>query len=252
MAKKSAKSTKVQGTNVQVENVNNKVQNTNLISKVWDGTQYKEAKAVSYEELVQIENSMIETYKQGTREIKDAVSLYRKSLESAVSDIEKLYKGVEKCSLFGVDINVKKHLDILVRLSGVEVEKLFDVRFVSSLFDVYTFDCKEGGIQTLKSVKCRKTDKTDFPKLESSVEKVGFFIDIANTEHTDKDKVYYWKPICNFTPNLVLKSVFALNKDSVFRIEKEALKAAKKAANRKAKKAAKKAEKVDNTEAKTE
>lgn len=253
MAKKSAKSTEVQGTNVQVENVDNKVQSSNLISKVWNGTQYKEVKAVSYEELVQIENSMNETYKQSTKEIKDAVFLYRKSLESAITDIEKLYKGVAKGSLFGVDIDVKKHLDILVHLSGVEVEKLFDVKFVASLFDVYTFDNKESGVQTLKAVRCRKTDKTDFAKLESSAEKVGFYIDIASTEHTEKDKVYYWKPITNFTPNVVLKAVFALNKESVFRIEKAAIKAAKKAANRKAKKAAKKAEKADaSTEAQTE
>jgi hypothetical protein len=218
---------------------------------VWNGTQYKEVKAVSYEELVQIENSMNETYKQSTKEIKDAVSLYRKSLESAVSDIEKLYKGIAKGSLFGLDIDVKKHLDTLVKLSGVEAEKLFDVKFVSSLFDVYTFDCKEGGVQTLKAVRCRKTDKTDFAKLEASAEKVGFYIDIASTEHTDKDKVYYWKPITNFTANVVLKAVFALNKESIFRIEKAAIKAAKKSANRKAKKAAKKAEKAE-TEAKTE
>lgn len=251
MAKKSAKSTKVQGTNVQSQSVDNKVPGSNLISKVWNGTQYKEVKAVSYEDLVQIENSMNETYKQSTKEIKDAVSLYRKSLESAITDIEKLYKGVAKGSLFGVDIDVKKHLDILVRLSGVEIEKLFDVKFVASLFDVYTFDCKEGGIQTLKAVRCRKTDKTDFAKLESSAEKVGFFIDIASTEHTDKDKVYYWKPITNFTANVVLKAVFALNKESIFRIEKAAIKAAKKAEARKARKAAKKAEKAE-TEAKTE
>lgn len=242
MTKKNEKSTKVQGTNVQSQSVDNKVQGSNLISKVWNGTQYKEVKAVSYEELVQIENSMNETYKQSTKEIKDAVSLYRKSLESAVSDIEKLYKGVTKGSLFGVDIDVKKHLDILVRLSGVDVEKLFDVKFVASLFDVYTFDCKEGGIQTLKAVRCRKTDKTDFSKLESSAEKVGFYIDIASTEHTEKDKVYYWKPITNFTANVVLKAVFALNKESIFRIEKAAIKAAKKA---KARKAAKKAEKAE-------
>lgn len=245
MAKKSAKGTEVQGTNVRIQSVDNKVQNDSLISKVWDGTQYKEAKAVSYEEMVQIENSMLNTYKENTKAVKDAVSLYRKSLESSVSDIEKLYKGTAKGSLFGVDIDVKKHLDILVRLSGVEVEKLFNIKFVASLFDVYTFDCKDGGIQTLKAVRCRKTDKTDFPKLESSAEKVGFFIDIASTEYTEKDKVYYWKPITNFTPNVVLKAVFALNKESVFRIQKEALKAAKKAANRKAKKAAKKAEKVE-------
>lgn len=244
MAKKSAKSTEVQGTNVQVENVDNKVQSSNLISKVWNGTQYKEVKAVSYEDLVQIENSMNETYKQSTKEIKDAVSLYRKSLESAVSDIEKLYKGVTKGSLFGVDIDVKKHLDILVRLSGVEVEKLFDVKFVASLFDVYTFDNKESGVQTLKAVRCRKTDKTDYAKLESSAEKVGFYIDIAGTEHTEKDKVYYWKPITNFTANVVLKAVFALNNESIFRIEKAAIKAAKKAEARKARKAAKKAEKA--------
>lgn len=251
MAKKSAKGTEVQGTNVQIQNVDNKVQNDSLISKVWDGTQYKEIKAVSYEEMVQIENSMLNTYKENTKAVKDAVSLYRKSLESAVCDIEKLYKGVSKGSLFGVDIDVKKHLDILVHLSGVDVEKLFDVKFVASLFDVYTFDCKEGGIQTLKAVRCRKTDKTDFSKLESSAEKVGFFIDIASTEHTEKDKVFYWKPITNFTANVVLKAVFALNKESIFRIEKAAIKAAKKAEARKARKAAKKAEKAE-TEAKAE
>lgn len=251
MTKKSAKSTEVQGTNVQVQNVDNKVQSANLISKVWDGTQYKEVKAVSYEELVQIENSMLNTYKENTKAVKDAVSLYRKSLESAVSDIEKLYKGVAKGSLFGVDIDVKKHLDILVRLSGVDIDKLFDIRFVASLFDVYTFECKDGGIQTLKAVRCRKTDKTDFAKLESSAEKVGFFIDIASTEHTEKDNVFYWKPITNFTANVVLKAVFALNKESIFRIEKAAIKAAKKAEARKARKSAKKAEKAE-TETKAE
>lgn len=247
MAKKSAKVTEVQGTNVQIQNVDNKVQSENLISKVWDGTQYKEIKAASYEEIVQIENSMLNTYRENTKAVKDAVSLYRKSLESAVSDIEKLYKGIAKGSLFGVDIDVKKHIDVLVRLSGVEAEKLFDVKFVSSLFDVYTFNCKEGGVQTLKAVRCCKTDKTDLAKLESSAEKAGFYIDIASTEYTEKDKVYYWKPITNFTPNMVLKAVFALNKKSVFRIQKEALKAAKKAANRKAKKAAKKAEKAETS-----
>lgn len=251
MTKKSAKSTEVQGANVQVKEVDNKVQNSNLISRVWDGTRYKEVKAASYEELVQIENSMNETYKQSTKEIKDAVSLYRKSLESAVTDIEKLYKGDTKGSLFGVDIDVKKHLDVLVRLSGVDVAKLFDVKFVASLFDVYTFDCKEGGIQTLKAVRCRKTDKTDFSKLESSAERVGFFIDIASTEHTEKDKAYYWKPITNFTANVVLKAVFALNKESIFRIEKAAIKAAKKAEARKARKSAKKAENAE-TETKAE
>ena len=189
MTKKSAKSTKVQGTNVQVENVDNKVQSSNLISKVWDGTQYKEVKAVSYEELVQIENSMLNTYRENTKAVKDAVSLYRKSLESAVSDIEKLYKGVAKGSLFGVDIDVKKHLDILVRLSGVDIEKLLDVKFVASLFDVYTFDNKESGVQTLKAVRCRKTDRTDFAKLESSAEKVGLYIDIARNYSSTPQRV---------------------------------------------------------------
>ena len=70
MTKKSAKSTEVQGINVQVENVDNKVQSSNLISKVWDGTQYKEVKAVSYEELVQIENSMLNTYRENTKAVK--------------------------------------------------------------------------------------------------------------------------------------------------------------------------------------
>lgn len=240
------KSAKAQVTKVQVKNVENKVQSDNLISKVWDGNTWVNRKVQTYDELIQLENSLNETYKQSTKEIKDAVALYRKSLESAVSDIEKLYKGITNGALFGLDFDVKKHLDILIRLSGVGIEKFFDIKFVSSLFDVYTFDNKENGLQTLKAVKCRKTDKTDYTKLESSVEKVGFYIDIAKSEHTDKDKVYYWKPICNFTPNLVLKTVFSLNKDSVFRIEREALKAAKRTLKRKEKKASKKVDNVEN------
>ena len=243
----------LQGDNIaQTENVDNKVQTSNLISKVWDGIQYVETKGLSYEELMQRENSLKENYKREYTDVKTKLALYRKSLESTLSDIEKMYKGYMNVFDGICSLDVKSNIDTLVRLSGVSIDDLFDAKFVGSLFDTYTYQLKYG-VQTLKSKKCRVTDKTDFIKESDKVLKqLSLDIDLSETQFTEGKVVYYWKPILNFTVKTIFDTVFSINKDSLFRISLQVLKAEKKAAKRKEKKAAKKAANTntDNTETK--
>ena len=267
MTKKNEKSAKVQGTNVQVTEVENKVQSSNLVSEVYEGglaeaanfvqveigshvekeqaASGKEDKysSLSYEDIVRQENALSNNYKNSTKVVKYAVDIYRRSLVGALDAIRKCYYFGNEID--GLDIDVKKHIDTICRISRVDIIDLFDASFVSKLFDTYTFNLTDGsGVQTLKSVKCRKTEKTDYIKLGASAEKWGFSIDIEASEHTEKDIVYYWRPISNFSVSLIFKHVFVLNSQSMFRIEKEALKAAARKAAKKARKAAKKAEKA--------
>ena len=251
MAKKNESTKKVQGAEIASTNVDNKVQESNLISKVWDGVQYKEVKGLSHEELIQRENSLKETYKLQASEVSAKVALYRKSLEGTLDTIKTLYNGTINVFDGTNSIEVKTNIDALVRLSHVPIEKFFDIKFVGGLYDTYTFTLLEG-VQTLKAEKRKVSEKTDFKALSERCEKVlGFYVDIEASKFTEKDNTYYWMPILNFSVSKVFKQVFAVNKESLFKISLQVLKAEKKAAKRKAKKAEKKVEKAEvsvNTE----
>ena len=234
-----------------------KKRNTSVVANVKTGTHVEREQNVavgknvyevlSYEELVQRENSLKATFKAEADSIKYKLSLYRKSLEGTLHDMERLYNGTLSFFDGTSSLEVKTNIDALCRLSGIESSKFFDVKFVGGLYDTYTFKVVGGDtqVQTLKAVKRKVSDKTDFEALGVRVEKaLGFSVDIKATKFTEKigtkDVVYYWLPTTNFSVSNVLNRVFAVNKDSLFKIEREVLKAAKIVQKRKNKKAAKK------------
>lgn len=200
----------------------------------------------SYEELLQIENSLQNNYKMQANSIKTKLAIYNKSLESTLTQLETLYNNNGRIFDGVVDVNIKANIDALVKITGVTVKQLFDIKFVSGLYDKYTFQTVDG-VQTLKAVKRKVTEKTNFVVLQERINKVlGFSVDIEKTVFTEKESKYYWLPVVNFSASNVLNTVFAINKDSLFRIEKAAIKAEMKKVKDKAKKAEKKAKKAEN------
>lgn len=200
----------------------------------------------SYEELLQIENSLQNNYKMQANSIKAKLAVYNKSLESTLTQLETLYNNNGRIFDGVVDVNIKANLDALVKITGVTVKQLFDIKFVSGLYDKYTFQTVDG-VQTLKAVKRKVTEKTDFIVLQDRAHKVlGFSVDLEKSVFTEKESKYYWLPVTNFSISNVLNTVFAINKDSLFRIEKAAIKAEMKKVKDKAKKAEKKAKKAEN------
>lgn len=205
---------------------------------------------LSYDELLQIENSLQNNYKIQSNSIKSKLAIYNKSLENTLNQLQMLYNNNGRIFDGTVNVNIKENVDTLVKLTNVTVNQLFDIKFVSGLYEKFTFSTADG-VQTLKAVKRKVSNKTDFSVLSERVTKVlGFNLEIEKTVFTEKENQYYWYPILNFSVVNVLKTVFAINKDSIFKIQKAVIKAEMKKAKNKSKKAEKKAKKAEQAESK--
>ena len=151
--------------------------------------------------------------------------IFRRELSTNLMILERQYKEME---------STRKAFDYLARVTSTPVEKFFNVDFVKSLYKLYTFTRKDGGVFTCFAEKRKKTDKTDFAKMEERLyNNIGENLSLSDTLDTNKGT--YFVPVYNFTPSNILKYlesvdtyVYSLNKYKEMKRE-EARKAKKQA-----------------------
>lgn len=151
--------------------------------------------------------------------------IFRRELSTNLMILERQYKEME---------STRKAFDYLARVTSTPVEKFFNVDFVKSLYKLYTFTRKNGGVYTCFAEKRKKSDKTDFAKIEERLyNNIGENLNLSDTLDTNKGT--YFVPVYNFTPSNILKYlesvdtyVYSLNKYKEMKRE-EARKAKKRA-----------------------
>lgn len=151
--------------------------------------------------------------------------IFRRELSTNLMILERQYKEME---------STRKAFDYLARVTSTPVEKFFNVDFVKSLYKLYTFTRKDGGVYTCFAEKRKKSDKTDFAKMEERLyNNIGENLSLSDTLDTNKGT--YFVPVYNFTPSNILKYlesvdtyVYSLNKYKEMKRE-EARKAKKQA-----------------------
>lgn len=151
--------------------------------------------------------------------------IFRRELSVNLMILERQYNEME---------STRKAFDYLSRVTSTPVEKFFNVDFVKSLYKLYTFTRQDGGVYTCFAEKRKKSDKTDFAKLEERLyNNIGERLNLADTLDTNKGT--YFVPVYNFTPSNILKYlesvdtyVYSLNKYKEMKRE-EARKAKKQA-----------------------
>ena len=151
--------------------------------------------------------------------------IFRRELSVNIKILERQYNEME---------STRKAFDYLSRVTSTPVEKFFNVDFVKSLYKLYTFTRQDGGVYTCFAEKRKKSDKTDFAKLEERLyNNIGERLNLADTLDTKKGT--YFVPVYNFTPSNILKYlesvdtyVYSLNKYKEMKRE-EARKAKKQA-----------------------
>ncbi len=151
--------------------------------------------------------------------------IFRRELSTNLMILERQYKEME---------STRKAFDYLARVTSTPVEKFFNVDFVKSLYKLYTFTRKDGGVYTCFAEKRKKSDKTDFAKMEERLyNNIGENLSLSDTLDTNKGT--YFVPVYNFTPSNILKYlesvdtyVYSLNKYKEMKRE-EARKAKKRA-----------------------
>lgn len=151
--------------------------------------------------------------------------IFRRELSTNLMILERQYKEME---------STRKAFDYLARVTSTPVEKFFNVDFVKSLYKLYTFTRKDGGVYTCFAEKRKKSDKTDFAKIEERLyNNIGENLNLSDTLDTNKGT--YFVPVYNFTPSNILKYlesvdtyVYSLNKYKEMKRE-EARKAKKQA-----------------------
>lgn len=151
--------------------------------------------------------------------------IFRRELSTNLMILERQYKEME---------STRKAFDYLARVTSTPVEKFFNVDFVKSLYKLYTFTRKDGGVYTCFAEKRKKSDKTDFAKIEERLyNNIGENLSLSDTLDTNKGT--YFVPVYNFTPSNILKYlesvdtyVYSLNKYKEMKRE-EARKAKKQA-----------------------
>ena len=151
--------------------------------------------------------------------------VFRRELSTNLMILERQYKEME---------NTRKAFNYLARVTSTPVEKFFNVDFVKSLYKLYTFTRKDGGVYTCFAEKRKKSEKTDFAKMEERIyNNIGENLIISDTLDTNKGT--YFIPVYNFTPSNILKYlesvdtyVYSLNKYKEMKRE-EARKAKKQA-----------------------
>lgn len=135
--------------------------------------------------------------------------IFRRELSTNLMILERQYKEIE---------STRKAFDYLARVTSTPVTKFFEVDFVKSLYKLYTFTRKDGGVYTCFAEKRKKSDKTDFAKLEERLyNNIGERLSLTDTLDTNKGT--YFIPVYNFTPSNILKYlesvdtyVYSLNK----------------------------------------
>lgn len=210
MAKKSAKVTKVQSTEVT------KVVTTNV---------------VEFNDMVL--NKVRSEKKALVRSQKD----FRKELATNVAELERMYNEDYQ--------GAKAKFDFLCNISGCQVSDFFNVDFVKSLYKTYTFEVvgTGNGVRTLIAEERTQSEKTDFVKLAERAANcpfIGVSLNIAASKFVSGKKPKYWLPVFNFTASNILAHLLSLD---AYTLGVAAYKKAKKAEAAKTKKAAKKAAK---------
>lgn len=153
--------------------------------------------------------------------------IFRRELSVNLMILERQYKEME---------DTRKAFDYLARVTSTPVEKFFNVDFVKSLYKLYTFTRKDGGVYTCFAEKRKKSEKTDFSKLEERLyNNIGERLSLADT--LDTNKRTYYVPVYNFTPSNILKYIQTID-TYVFSLNQ--YKEKKREEARKAKKQAKK------------
>lgn len=121
--------------------------------------------------------------------------IFRRELSTNLMILERQYKEME---------STRKAFDYLARVTSTPVTKFFEVDFVKSLYKLYTFTRKDGGVYTCFAEKRKKSDKTDFAKLEERLyNNIGERLSLTDTLDTNKGT--YFIPVYNFTPSNILK-----------------------------------------------
>lgn len=164
--------------------------------------------------------------------IKEEYKVFRCTLEANLSVLRAQYNECEK---------TKRAYEYLSKVTATPLEDLFNVDFVRKLYKVYTFDTKNGGLYTCIAERRKKSDKTNFAKLEErAANKLDEQIIIAST--LNKKTKEYYLPVYNFTPASILKYLLKID---TYAYTLARYNAKKREDARKAKKAAKKAKKAD-------
>lgn len=137
----------------------------------------------------------IAAIKTAKKNINADFKIFRRELSVNLLILERQYKEME---------STRKAFDYLARVTSTPVEKFFNVDFVKSLYKLYTFTRKDGGVYTCFAEKRKKSDKTDFAKLEERLyNNIGERLSLSDTLDTNKGT--YFIPVYNFTPSNILK-----------------------------------------------
>ena len=127
--------------------------------------------------------------------INNDFKVFRRELATNLLILERQYNELE---------STRKAFNYLARVTSTPVEKFFNIDFIKSLYKLYTFTRKDGGVYTCFAEKRKKSDKTDFAKLEERIlNNVGEDLKLSDTLDTNKGT--YYVPVYNFTPSNILK-----------------------------------------------
>ena len=163
--------------------------------------------------------------------INNDFKVFRRELATNLLILERQYNEME---------STRKAFNYLARVTSTPVEKFFNIDFIKSLYKLYTFTRKDGGVYTCFAEKRKKSDKTDFAKLEERIlNNVGEDLKLSDTLDTNKGT--YYVPVYNFTPSNILKYLQSID-TYVFSVsqykEKKRIEARKAKKQRKAQSAA--------------
>lgn len=175
-----------------------------------------------------LDSGDIDAVKHANKVISNEFKEFRRTLEVNLMILREQYNAMNE---------TRKAFDYLARVTSTPVEKFFDVDFIKKLYKPYSFSVKEtGGVHTCFAEMRKKSEKTDFDKLEERIlNNVGEALNIRETLDTSKGT--YYVPVYNFTPSNILKYLQKLD-TYVFSVNQ--YKAKKREEARKAKKQAKK------------
>lgn len=142
------------------------------------------------------------------KKINEENKVFRRELATNLLILERQYKEMEE---------TQKAFNYLARVTSTPVEKFFDVDFVRALYKPYTFTRKDGGVHTCFAEKRKKSEKTDFAKLEERIyNNIGEELKLSDTLNTKTGE--YYIPVYNFSASNILKYlqsidtyVFSLN-----------------------------------------
>ena len=199
------------------------VQYDKLCRKLEHAARMEELKKTAY---ILSENDLA-AVSTAKKKINEENKVFRRELATNLLILERQYKEMEE---------TRKAFNYLARVTSTPVEKFFDVDFVRALYKPYTFTRKDGGVYTCFAEKRKKSEKTDFAKLEERIyNNIGEELKLSDTLNT-KTGAYYI-PVYNFSASNILKYLQTID-NFVFSVNE--YKEKKREEARKAKKQAKK------------